>query len=74
MTQLLAVFRSRTQATDCANQLKWATNVKLINTPPQAGVGCGLSVAFWQKDLPLVKAVITRNHYQSFYGFLTLNN
>ena len=45
MTEVLAVFRSRSQAIDCNARLKAAgIPANLINTPREANIGCGLSV------------------------------
>ncbi len=45
MTEILAVFRSRSQAADCNTRLKnFGIPTSLVNTPKEANVGCGLSV------------------------------
>jgi hypothetical protein len=71
MTQLLAVFRSRSQATDAVNFIKargiYAT---LVNTPKDAHIGCGLSVAFNDADYGKVKHILSTRHYSAFYGYL----
>lgn len=73
MTEILAVFRSRTQAIDCIGRLR-AMNVpaKLVNTPREAGAGCGLSVAFGAQNARKVKTVIAGARYSAFYGYLSL--
>ncbi|MDE5667261.1 MAG: DUF3343 domain-containing protein [Clostridia bacterium] len=48
MTEILAVFRSRSQAIDCNSRLKrYGISATLINTPKEANVGCGLSLKFY---------------------------
>lgn len=75
MTEILAVFRSRSHAIDCNGKLK-AFNVaaQLISTPREAGVGCGLSVKFPAAAFQKAKAVISRENYPSFYGYLKTEN
>jgi hypothetical protein len=70
MTEILAVFRSRTQAADLAEKLK-SYNIahQLVNTPKEANVGCGLSIKINSDVLNLVKRVIVNGKYTAFYGF-----
>lgn len=71
MTEILAVFRSRSQAMDCMNKMRaFNIPVQLINTPKEAGVGCGLSLKFAQSAEKRAKSVIARINYTSFYGYL----
>lgn len=75
MTEILAVFRSRSQAMDCYTKMR-AYNVpsSLINTPKEAGVGCGLSVKFPNNAATYAKRLIARLNYSSFYGYLKLDD
>ncbi len=70
MTELIAVFRSRSQAMDCNSRLR-ALGVpsNLINTPREANIGCGLSVRLPQNMLPRAKAIIANGRYSAFYGY-----
>lgn len=71
MTEYLAIFRSRTQAIDCGARLKaFGIPAKIINTPKEAGVGCGLSLKFSALVAPRAKAVINRANYSAFYGYM----
>jgi len=71
MTEYLAVFRSRTQAMDCAARLRaLKIPAKIVNTPKEAGVGCGLSIKFSAAVSPRAKAAINRAGYSAFYGYL----
>ncbi len=75
MTEVLAVFRSRSQALDCNMRLKqFGVPATLINTPKDANIGCGLSVKFSQNFLPRAKAVIRGGNYSAFYGFYVMKN
>ena len=75
MTDILAVFRSRSQAIDCNARLKqlgiFAT---LINTPKEANVGCGLSLKFPENSLNRARNVIRSGNYSAFYGFYIMKN
>lgn len=74
MTEILAVFRSRSQAVDCNSRLRrGGIPSNLINTPKEAGVGCGLSVKFPQNAEMRAKALISSGGYSAFYGFMTMN-
>ena len=73
MTEVNAVFRSRTQAVECNGRLR-ASGVPsaLVNTPKEAGVGCGLSVKVPQNLLPRARQIIARGNFAAFYGFITM--
>jgi hypothetical protein len=75
MTEILAVFRSRTQAVDLAEKLK-SNNLpySLINTPREANVGCGLSVKIPYNTLAIVRRIIATARYSAFYGFFKMEN
>ncbi|MDE7076261.1 MAG: DUF3343 domain-containing protein [Clostridia bacterium] len=74
MTEILAVFRSRSQAIDCMTKMR-ALNIpaQLINTPKEANVGCGLSLKFPQHAANRVKNVISRVNYSAFYGYMRID-
>lgn len=73
MTEILAVFRSRSQAIDCMNKMRaFGIPAQLINTPKEAGVGCGLSLKFSKQFDKKAKNVIARMNYSSFYGYLNI--
>lgn len=70
MTEILAVFRSRSQAIDCNARLRAAgIPAGLINTPKEANVGCGLSIKFPHGMLDRAKLVVRSGGYSAFYGF-----
>ena len=75
MTEILAVFRSRSQAIDCNARLnRYGINALLINTPKEANIGCGLSVKFTENVLPRAKAIIKGGNYSAFYGYYIMKN
>jgi hypothetical protein len=75
MTEILAVFRSRSQAIDCNSRLKrYGISATLINTPKEANVGCGLSLKFYENVLTRAKPVILNGNYSAFYGFYMMKN
>jgi hypothetical protein len=75
MTEILAVFRSRTQAIECFNNLKtFGVPAGLINTPKEANIGCGLSVKFSKNYFNRVRALIAKSKYSAFYGYFKMEN
>lgn len=73
MSELLAVFRSRSQAMDCMNKMRtFNVPALLINTPKEANVGCGLSIRIPSNHAQRAKAVIARAGYSAFYGYMKL--
>lgn len=70
---LIAAFRSRShtlQFTDILrrNRIECFT----LNTPKEAGVGCGLSVKFLERSLPAVKSLLRKFAFDSFAGFFAV--
>lgn len=75
MTEILAIFRSRSQAIDCAARLRCAgVPSALINTPKEAGTGCGLSVRFPERAAKKVRAIVASARYSAFYGYMKASN
>ena len=75
MTEILAVFRSRSQAADCNTRLKnFGIPTSLVNTPKEANIGCGLSVKFYENQLNRAKTVIKGGNYSAFYGYYVMKN
>ncbi len=71
---MLAVFRSRSQAMDCITKLRaFNVSAQIINTPKEAGVGCGLSIKFPMSAATRVKSLISRTNYSSFYGYMRID-
>ncbi len=68
---VLAVFKSRSQTLDFSMRLKSAgVPAANVNTPKEAGVGCGISVRIDARFLPRAKSVLKQKPYSSFAGFL----
>ena len=75
MTDILAVFRSRSQAIDCNIRLRThGVPANLVNTPKEANIGCGLSVKLPQNMLTRAKAIIASGQYSAFYGYYMTRN
>lgn len=75
MTEILAVFRSRSQAADCNARLNgYGIKSTLINTPKEANIGCGLSVKFTENFLNRAKTVVKGGNYSAFYGYYVMKN
>lgn len=73
MTEILAVFRSRSQAVDCNSRLRMnGVPSVLINTPKEANIGCGLSVKLPQTSVSRAKAIVMSGKYSAFYGFYAM--
>ena len=67
----LAVFRSRAQALDYISALKRAgVPARAVNTPKEAGVGCGISALFDEHFFPRARAVLGSYPYSAFAGFM----
>lgn len=70
MDAILAVFRSRTQAFDCAEKLnRRGIAARVVSTPTEANAGCGLSARFAATDFPPARAVISAAGYSAFAGY-----
>lgn len=75
MTEILAVFRSRSQAMDCYTRMRaFNIPVSLINTPKEANAGCGLSLKFAYNAAPRAKKLLEKMNYSSFYGYLRFDD
>jgi len=68
---MLAVFRSRAQSLEFISGLKSAgVPVQAVNTPKEAGVGCGISAKFDERFLPRVRNLLLKKRYSSFSGIM----
>ncbi len=71
MAWIYAVFRSRTEALDCAAQLAArGVAARAVSSPREANAGCSLSLRVEERDLPRVRAYTARAGYATFAGFL----
>lgn len=73
MEYIAVAFRSRADTLKFSELLK-ANKIynEIINTPKQAGVGCGLSVKISMLQLNLVKIAIRKTHLPSFAGIFKI--
>ena len=69
MEYIVIAFRSRAHTVRFAEFLrKNGAYCQIINTPKEAGVGCGLSVRVGVQDLPTAKKAVRIANYTSFAG------
>lgn len=73
MTEILAVFRSRTQAIDCKTKLcAHGVPAAVVATPSELKLGCGFSVKFPAGVQKTAKLIIARAGYSAFYGYVSM--
>lgn len=69
MEHLIIAFRSRAHTVQFSNFLrKNGVRNLIVNTPKEAGVGCGLSVETDIKDVARVKMLLKMSGLDSFAG------
>ena len=75
MEYIIVAFRSRTHTVGFSNYLS-KLNIKkeIINTPKEAGVGCGLSVKVSSGYFTQVKQCVFNTKLSSFAGFFLVKN
>lgn len=67
----LAVFRSRAQTLDFIAALRsGGVPASAVNTPKEAGVGCGISARFEGQFLSRAQFFLKKKPYSSFAGFM----
>jgi hypothetical protein len=72
---IIAAFRSRTHTLQFVEMLRRnRIECTTINTPKEAGVGCGLSVRFTENYYFSVKNILRRYNFDSFAGFFSINH
>lgn len=70
MTFCLAVFRSGTQVMEFAEYMQsHGIGCRIVNTPPEAHVGCGTSAAFPTTYLNYARQTVAKLRLNSFSGF-----
>ncbi len=68
---ILAVFRSRSETLAFVSALRGlGAVVQAVNTPKEAGVGCGISARFEDAFFPRAQRALKAGRYASFAGFL----
>lgn len=74
MGDLLAVFRSRTQAVQCRTMLcERGVRAEVVPTPSYLKLGCGFSVKIPAAAAETAKKAIERAAYSAFYGYVRLD-
>lgn len=70
MEYLIVAYRSRSHTVKFHEFLnRIGVGSQIINTPKEAGVGCGLSVKVKKSDFLLVKRAVNHLNLNSFAGF-----
>ncbi len=68
---MLAVFRSRAQTLVFLEVLsKSGVPASAVNTPKEAGIGCGISAKFDERFFLRAQALLKRKNYSAFVGFM----
>lgn len=75
MEYLLVAFRSRNHTVKFYEDLKRiGLLAEIINTPKEAGVGCGLSVKISPSNFSVIKNAVRVTGYKSFAGFFSVKH
>ncbi len=70
MEYVVVAFRSRAQTLKAFEAVKsFNLAAEIVNTPKEAGVGCGLSVKIQKAWLQIVKKIVIKLSLSSFAGF-----
>jgi hypothetical protein len=70
MEYVAVAFRSRSDTLRLAEFLRDnGISVQIINTPKEAGVGCGLSIKTYPSMIPLMRTAVKMANLKSFVGF-----
>ena len=70
----VAAFRSRQQVMRFEGILRRAgLNVRVISTPRDVAIGCGLSVEFHIQDAQTVQAILGRAHVPNLIGLYQID-
>ena len=74
MEYVVIAFRSRAHTVKFYEFLR-ANGIfgEIVNTPKEAGVGCGLSVKIKKTDLSVAKRAVLSASLSSFAGFFLVN-
>ncbi|MBR5899818.1 MAG: DUF3343 domain-containing protein [Clostridia bacterium] len=75
MEFIIVAFRSRTHTVAFSEYLlKRGISNEIVNTPKEAGVGCGLSVKISPSKFPMVRQATFKVGYNSFAGFFSVKH
>ena len=74
MEFIIVAFRSRAKTIKVFNLLSaHGIALEIVNTPKEAGVGCGLSVRFKKSNYFLVRQALARLSLGSFAGIFSVH-
>ncbi len=69
MQYIIAVFKSRTESYSFINIMRsYVKNIKIIATPKELNMPCGISVAFDVYNYNIALMLISRRNFSSFSG------
>ena len=75
MEYVVCAFRSRSETLKFRDFLeKNGIKCELVNTPKEAGVGCGLSVKTYPSMIPVMKNALRISKVKSFAGFFLVKH
>ncbi len=75
MEYVVVAFRSRGHTVRFHGLLTdYGITSEIINTPKEAGVGCGLSVKVSRQDFNIVRRAVLISSLSSFAGFFLVKN
>lgn len=70
MMYLLAIFRNKTETMAFYSiLLSYKVPARIVNTPKQALIACGISVKFAVADYQKAMQIFKRRRFSSFVGF-----
>ena len=71
MKYCYAIFRSKTQAINFVEELnKNGVPAKIVSTPKEASMGCGISATFPLHYLDFAKKILNNYNFESFVKFI----
>ena len=74
MEYVLIAFRSRAHTISFSQYLSaHGVRNEIVNTPKEAGVGCGLSVKISKSIFQMVKRALFSRQYSTFAGFFLVS-
>ncbi len=74
MREIFFAFRSRSEAMKFYEQiLNYGIAGQIINTPKEAGIGCGLSVKMMTRELERAKNILARGRFVTYLGAFAIS-
>ena len=73
MKRCVVVFKSRTQVMSFSDIMKSeGYPVKLVSTPKEARIGCGISAEISKSHVSVALKIIKKARFSSFYGIFLI--